>query len=189
MVARLNIDSIHCNQIRILFVFGFNSDLAGERKGSPWFKGKRRVSHSNWFWIAVSHIDIESYLLNNEVFWLFDKQFPDVLFFCFCENGLLSLQRPWDITDFNVDYAFHHCLDFEKIAFSPTPFLIAELCYKLLMKLFVFCLFGNFSPTKRTFLVDQQRLQDTLIAEKVAAIRCYWSIQNFVTDCTPMLLL
>lgn len=77
--AGLDIDPVYIDQISVLFVLGFDGDLAGEGKCASGFIDEGLAADSHRFGSAIAHVDVEAHLLNGEVFGLPHEQLPNVL--------------------------------------------------------------------------------------------------------------
>lgn len=152
--AGLHIDPVYIDQVCVLFVLGFDGDLAGKGKCASGFIDEGLAADSHGFGSAIAHVDIEAHFLNGEVFGLLHEQLPNVLLLGLGEMGLLGLQLARSIAYLDVDYAFHHGFYLTELVLAPYDVLARHLLDQLVVQVFVFGLFGDLGPAERTFLVD-----------------------------------
>ena len=58
-----------------------------------------------------------------------------------------------------------------------------------MVQVFVFCLFGDLGPAERALFVDQEGLEDALVAEVMVAVGRDWPEQGLIADCALVLVL
>lgn len=131
--AGLHIDPVHIDQVCVLFVLGFDGDLAGKGKCASGFIDEGLATDSHGFRGAIAHVDVEAHLLNGEVFGLLHEQLPNVLLLSLGEMGLLGLQLARIIAYLDVDYALHHGFNLSELVFAPYDVLARHLLDQLVV--------------------------------------------------------
>lgn len=135
MCSRSHINPIDRGYCIIVSISWFYYYLTAKWKCSSWFESKRAWSYSNWFWVSISHIYVKLNFIKFEIFRLFCKYFPHILFLCSWKCWIFCLDLTGVISNFNIHNTFQHIFKFIQLVLFFIFFLFWELLDVKVMKI------------------------------------------------------